>query len=81
MASIMECLYFAAGRCRSCSLMSVPYLQQLQDKAEHCARLLADHTSLRFLPPQPSTESGFRNKAKMVISGTSESPNLSLIHI
>ena len=59
--------------------MAVPYLQQLQDKAEHCARLLADHTSLRFLPPQPSTESGFRNKAKMVISGTSESPNIGIL--
>ena len=79
MASIMECLYFSAGRCRSCSQMSVPYLQQLQDKADHCAALLSDYSSLRFLRAQPSVESGFRNKAKMVISGTSQEPTIGIL--
>lgn len=75
----MECLYFAAERCRSCALMNVPYLEQLQGKGEHCATLLAEHSSLRFLPAHPSAESGFRNKAKMVISGTSEAPNIGIL--
>ena len=79
MASIMQCLYFSAGRCRSCSQMTRPYQQQLQGKAEHCAQLLAGHEQLRFLPPQPSVESGFRNKAKMVISGTSENPTIGIL--
>lgn len=79
MAITMECLYFAADRCRSCTLLSLPYTQQLQDKVEDCQSLLAEHTSLRFLPAQPSAESGFRNKAKMVISGTSENPNIGIL--
>ena len=75
----MECLYFSAGRCRSCSQMTVPYPQQLQAKADHCATVLADLPALRFLPPQPSAESGFRNKAKMVISGTVQEPTIGIL--
>ena len=75
----MECLYFSASRCRSCTQMTVPYLQQLEAKQEHCQHLLADFTDLKFLPPQASNESGFRNKAKMVISGESQNPTIGIL--
>lgn len=75
----MECLYFAAGRCRSCTQLPVPYTDQLQTKADHCAATLGQFQGLRFLPPQASPESGFRNKAKMVISGTTENPTIGIL--
>ncbi|MGO2053739.1 23S rRNA (uracil(747)-C(5))-methyltransferase RlmC [Glutamicibacter sp. 287] len=75
----MECLYFSAGRCRSCTQMTVPYVDQLQAKADHCATALAQFPDLQFLPPQASSESGFRNKAKMVISGTTENPTIGIL--
>ncbi|WP_404288875.1 methyltransferase domain-containing protein [Glutamicibacter arilaitensis] len=75
----MECLYFSAGRCRSCTQMPVPYVDQLQAKADHCATALAQFPELQFLPPQASSESGFRNKAKMVISGTTENPTIGIL--
>lgn len=75
----MECLYFAAERCRSCTQLATAYEQQLRTKAEHCAGLLADFDSLRMLPPQASAESGFRNKAKMVVAGTSQNPTIGIL--
>ncbi|WP_141367441.1 23S rRNA (uracil(747)-C(5))-methyltransferase RlmC [Glutamicibacter uratoxydans] len=75
----MECLYFSASRCRSCTLMNVPYLDQLQGKVDHCQHLLADFDTLAFLPAQPSNEAGFRNKAKMVISGTTAQPTIGIL--
>ncbi|MFB9669387.1 23S rRNA (uracil(747)-C(5))-methyltransferase RlmC [Glutamicibacter nicotianae] len=75
----MECLYFSASRCRSCTLMTVPYARQLQSKVEDCQQLLSGFQSLEFLPPQASNEQGFRNKAKMVISGTTEQPTIGIL--
>ncbi|QEP06013.1 23S rRNA (uracil(747)-C(5))-methyltransferase RlmC [Glutamicibacter sp. ZJUTW] len=75
----MDCLYFSASRCRSCTLMTVPYARQLQSKVEDCQQLLSGFQSLEFLPPQASNEQGFRNKAKMVISGTTEQPTIGIL--
>ncbi|GAA1408595.1 23S rRNA (uracil(747)-C(5))-methyltransferase RlmC [Glutamicibacter uratoxydans] len=59
--------------------MNVPYLDQLQGKVDHCQHLLADFDTLAFLPAQPSNEAGFRNKAKMVISGTTAQPTIGIL--
>ena len=75
----MECLYFSADRCRSCTLMTVPYDRQLQSKVDRCQELLSDFGQLTFLPAQASPEQGFRNKAKMVISGTTENPTIGIL--
>lgn len=59
--------------------MTVPYARQLQSKVEDCQQLLSGFQSLEFLPPQASNEQGFRNKAKMVISGTTEQPTIGIL--
>lgn len=59
--------------------MTVPYAQQLQAKVEDCQHLLGDFDTLKFLPAQPSNEQGFRNKAKMVISGTTDAPTIGIL--
>ncbi|MEO3935217.1 methyltransferase domain-containing protein [Dermatophilaceae bacterium Soc4.6] len=66
----MHCDYYDAGRCRSCTLMGVPYAAQLADKQAGVAAALAQVApGLTRLDPFASSESGFRNKAKLVVGG------------
>ncbi|MGN6326875.1 23S rRNA (uracil(747)-C(5))-methyltransferase RlmC [Pseudolysinimonas sp.] len=75
----MQCDYFDAGVCRSCTLMGVPYATQLADKESATRALLAAWPDLDWMPAVPSPESGFRNKAKMVVGGTVAAPTLGIL--
>ncbi|MFZ5466885.1 MAG: 23S rRNA (uracil(747)-C(5))-methyltransferase RlmC [Pseudomonadota bacterium] len=76
----MTCHHYAAGRCRSCGLIELPYAEQLQRKQQACRAALAVWPGLAWLPPVASTTSGFRNKAKMVVSGTAQAPVLGILN-
>lgn len=73
----MPCPHFDAGRCRSCSWLGSPYGVQLDDKQRHVEELLGD---VGWLPPVASAPFGFRNKAKMVVSGTIAAPVLGILN-
>lgn len=75
----MQCSYFDAHLCRSCSQMGVPYASQLAGKDAEARELLAGYTSVRWLDPVASPESAFRNKAKMVVGGSVQSPTLGIV--
>lgn len=75
----MHCPHHQAGRCRSCTRIEWPVAQQLQAHQQHAQQLLADWPALSWLPPLASPASGFRNKAKMVVSGTAQAPVLGII--
>lgn len=75
----MHCSYYEAGRCRSCTLLEQPYSRQLAGKQAHVEELLAAHRELAWLPPVASAPEGFRNKAKMVVTGTAEQPALGIL--
>lgn len=75
----MHCSHFDAGRCRSCTQLPIPYDQQLTAKQQHCQDVLAAHEGLQWLPSVPSAEAGFRNKAKMVVSGPYRRPVLGIL--
>lgn len=75
----MHCPHFAAARCRSCSEIEQPYPLQLAAKEAHCRALLAGVPALHWLPTVASAERGFRNKAKMVVSGSVEAPVLGIV--
>lgn len=75
----MQCDYFDAGVCRSCSLMGMPYTQQLAGKEAHAQQLFADYENLQWLLSAISAESGFRNKAKIVVAGTVQHPTLGIV--
>lgn len=74
----MDCAYFAAGRCRSCTLIETPYLDQLAGKqrAAHDAVVGDD---VAWSPPVTGPQAGFRNKAKMVVAGTVAEPTLGIL--
>ena len=74
-----DCAYFAAGQCRSCTHWAVPYAEQLQAKHRACQTALAAYPELDWLPPVASAEVGFRNKAKMVVTGTATAPVLGIV--
>jgi 23S rRNA (uracil747-C5)-methyltransferase len=75
----VQCPHFDAGRCHSCTLLETPYATQVAEKQAHVARLLAAATGIDWLPPVTGPESGFRNKAKMVVSGTADRPVLGIL--
>lgn len=59
--------------------MEQRYADQLAGKEQHCRALLAAHPSITWLPSVTSRESGYRNKAKMVVTGTAERPVLGIL--
>jgi len=73
------CAYYDSGRCRSCTLLEWPYERQLADKQRSVEELLAGHADLEWLAPARSAQLGFRNKAKMVVTGTAEDPALGVL--
>ncbi len=75
----MQCDYFDADVCRSCTLMGTPYAEQVAAKEARVRELLSPWPELRWLEPFTSKESGFRNKAKLVVGGTVTSPTLGIL--
>ncbi|GIT81954.1 23S rRNA (uracil(747)-C(5))-methyltransferase RlmC [Leifsonia sp. LS1] len=75
----MDCSYFDAGVCRSCTLMGVPYGEQLAGKDRSARELLAPFGDAMWLPPVASAEAGYRNKAKMVVGGTLKRPTIGIL--
>lgn len=77
---LLDCSHFDAGRCRSCALLETPYAAQLAGKQASLESLLAPVApGIEWLPPVPSAQAGFRNKAKMVVAGTVEEPSLGIL--
>ncbi|NNU26716.1 23S rRNA (uracil(747)-C(5))-methyltransferase RlmC [Isoptericola sediminis] len=75
----MQCPHYDAGRCRSCTLIEIPRPEQVRDKESHVRELLAGYDDLVWLPPVVGPERGFRNKAKMVVTGTVDDPVLGIV--
>lgn len=75
----MQCPYFDAWECRSCTLMGRPYPAQLAEKQAHAETLLAPFDVPEWLPPVASGERDYRNKAKMVVGGTTDAPTIGIL--
>ena len=75
----MECGYYDRDLCRSCTVIEVPYEQQLARKQELVRELVDAHGEPRWLAPVASAEAGFRNKAKMVVAGRVGEPTLGIL--
>lgn len=72
------CGYFNQGICQSCQWLDRDYSVQLDFKQEKLKALLNEFHSFQLLAPVPSKTIGFRNKAKMIISGTMDNPLIGL---
>ncbi|WP_105639947.1 23S rRNA (uracil(747)-C(5))-methyltransferase RlmC [Cronobacter dublinensis] len=76
----MHCALYDAGRCRSCQWIEQPLDTQLADKMTDLRALLAELPVGDWCPPVSGPEQAFRNKAKMVVSGSVEKPLLGMLH-
>lgn len=75
----MLCHYFEQKHCLSCEWIRDPYAEQLQKKERILREKLAFLPGFTVLPSQPSSESSFRNRIKMSVTGTLESPVIGLL--
>jgi 23S rRNA (uracil747-C5)-methyltransferase len=75
----MQCALYHAGRCRSCQWLEQPMAQQLCAKMASLRQLLAGRAVGEWLAPVSGPAFGFRNKAKMVVSGSVERPLLGML--
>ena len=73
----MDCHHYDAGRCRSCTWLEVPYADQLARSDRDVRALLGE--DLDWRPPYAGPEQAFRNKAKMVVTGTAADPRLGIL--
>jgi len=76
----MQCALYDAGRCRSCAWIEKSRQQQLQDKMTDLRQLLGDFPVGQWCDPVAGEERAFRNKAKMVVSGSVEKPLLGILN-
>ncbi len=76
----MQCALYDAGRCRSCQWIDQPVPQQLAAKTASLHALLDGLPVAEWCTPMSGPEQGFRNKAKMVVSGSVEKPLLGMLH-
>ncbi|WP_227135789.1 23S rRNA (uracil(747)-C(5))-methyltransferase RlmC [Kosakonia radicincitans] len=76
----MQCALYDAGRCRSCQWIEQPLATQLTAKMDDLRHLLAGLPVAEWRTPVSGPEQGFRNKAKMVVSGSVEKPLLGMLH-
>lgn len=72
------CSYFDSGHCRSCSWMERRYSDQLSTKESKLLQDLDFLGPLRLEPTVPSSPQGFRNRAKMAVTGSVEEPVIGL---
>ncbi|MTH48203.1 23S rRNA (uracil(747)-C(5))-methyltransferase RlmC [Intestinirhabdus alba] len=76
----MQCALYDAGRCRSCQWLARPVDEQLAAKTADLQQLMAAFPVREWRTPVSGPEQGFRNKAKMVVSGSVEKPLLGMLH-
>jgi 23S rRNA (uracil747-C5)-methyltransferase len=68
------CSSYNQGLCHSCDLITLDPLRQLSQKEKE----LSSYFSLKLLPSITGPHQHFRNKAKFVITGTTENPIIGL---
>ncbi len=76
----MQCALYDAGRCRSCQWIELPVHDQLSAKMADLHGLLDALPVDEWCAPVSGPEKAFRNKAKMVVSGSVEKPLLGMLH-
>lgn len=76
----MQCALYDADRCRSCQWIERPVADQLSAKMADLRALLNALTVEEWCTPLSGPAQAFRNKAKMVVSGSVEKPLLGMLH-
>ncbi|OFZ42460.1 MAG: 23S rRNA (uracil-5-)-methyltransferase RumA, partial [Bdellovibrionales bacterium GWC1_52_8] len=73
------CSHFTQSSCRSCEWMELDYPAQLLKKEEQLRHSLEFFSPFALEPTVRSKRQGFRNRAKMSVTGTVEQPVIGLL--
>lgn len=73
---LLECQYYQANLCRSCTLLEISQDVQLKRK---CAQAASRINAGQWLPPCESVRENFRNKVKLVVTGSASNPKLGIL--
>lgn len=76
----MDCALYDADRCHSCQWLKRPIADQVSAKMDNLHHLLQEIAVNEWCLPVSGAERAFRNKAKMVVSGSVEKPLLGMLH-
>ena len=76
----MYCEKYMARECCSCQWLELSPEQQISQKQDNLQNLLPYLEPSIFLPPIVGLQERFRNKAKMVVSGSVEKPILGIVN-
>lgn len=81
MLNALHCHHFASQHCLSCQWLSKSYQNQINEKSTDLKRLISPFIlqKTEMLAPLVSSQTAFRNKAKMVVSGSVEKPILGIL--
>jgi 23S rRNA (uracil747-C5)-methyltransferase len=72
------CSYYNQGTCKSCDLITLDYPDQILKKEQVLMESLKGLSVPPLLPTEKSSQTNFRNKAKLVVTGTKENPVIGL---
>ncbi len=75
----MQCDYYDAGVCLSCTLIQQPYAQQVELKRSQAQTLLEPYGPTAWLEPFTGPEQGYRTRIKMVVGGTYRRPTFGIL--
>lgn len=75
-AGLLDCDYFTTGRCHSCTDITVPYPEQVAKKVARAHELIPARV---WEEPFISEIEGYRNKVKLVVTGTANRPKLGIL--
>lgn len=84
--NLLHCDYYQQQQCNSCQWIETHYAEQLQRKQQDLQQQLRQQlpalalTETQWFAPFASPISGFRNKAKMAVSGSVERPILGIVN-
>jgi len=81
MAASTFCPYFNRSECTSCEWIGQDYLRQLERKEQRVRELLSSFPSFQLERSVQSPLQGFRNRAKMGVTGTVEHPVIGLLGV
>jgi 23S rRNA (uracil747-C5)-methyltransferase len=72
------CSYYNKKICQTCQFIELDYLEQVKHKEDQLKKSLSDFTEILPLHSITSPSQGFRNKAKVSVTGTLSNPILGL---
>lgn len=73
------CSYYNLNQCKSCSLITLSYADQIKRKELKLTEALRDQKGIEILPAATSMPNQFRNKAKFTVTGTLDEPIIGLL--